>query len=364
VRRPSPFQTCAGIGLTCGLTLAVVLTIHRGLSVHVTVVLACAGLLAFLAMTMITKLIVGEEILVYYHDEIAVLAAAAAVLYVAGLQVLPYLDISVLAVGTSLAFGRIGCFMVGCCHGRPSEWGVRYAHEHADEGFPRSLVGVRLFPVPLLESAWAFGTVAGGVRLVVAGAAPGEALAWYTTVYGLGRYCFEWLRGDAGRAYFKGSSEAQWTSCVLMSANAAAELAGLLPLHLWHVWLTASLAVTTLAVGCLDSREWRLLRSPHLLEIADVIEMARANAHVAGDIHVIRTSLGIQVSASDIEDGRRHVEVIAFSSCGGVLSAPAAQQLGHAIARVRGCHTRVEVISSDSGVYRLVVPSPRSTYAV
>src|SRR5207253_2733687 len=111
-----------------------------------------------------------------------------------------------------LAFGRVGCTMVGCCHGRPGRIGLCYREEHADEGFPRYLVGVRLVPVQALESLGVAAIVGVGVALVVAGSTSGTALAWYAAAYAVLRFFLEFLRGDAGRRYSWGFSEAQWTS--------------------------------------------------------------------------------------------------------------------------------------------------------
>jgi prolipoprotein diacylglyceryltransferase len=363
--RISPFQICAGIGLAVCLTQSMVLTAHQGLSIHVTVVLACAGLLAFLVLTMITKIIIGEEVLIYYHDEIAVLVTAAAILYATGLPLLPYLDISVLAVGTLLAFGRLGCFMVGCCHGKPSRWGVVYRAEHAHDGFPRYLVGVPLFPIPLVECVWVFATVLGGIWLVANGAPAGEALAWYTTVYGAGRFLFEFFRGDTGRPHRVGFSEAQWTSLVLMTANAAAEISGLLPVRTWQLGVTAAVPATMIVLSLRNARERRMFQAAHIREIAELIAAARSRTAVTGEIHLGRTGLGIQLSASEIVEGPRHVEVIAFSSCGEELSGAAAARLARLIGRLRGCGDGLDAVREARGVYRLIVPRRgRSAYAV
>ena len=134
-RAISAFQICAGIGLMVCLTLAMLLTVQQQLAVAVTVVLACAGLLAFLVLTMVTKIITGEEALVYYHHEIAVLTVAAALLWLTRQPILAYLDATLLGVGMFLACGRVGCLMVGCCHGRPHRWGVRYRGDHVVAGF-------------------------------------------------------------------------------------------------------------------------------------------------------------------------------------------------------------------------------------
>ena len=48
-------------------------------------------------------------------------------------------------------FGRIGCFLAGCCYGRPTSlpWGVTFTNPRSM--VPPELLGVRLHPVQLYE---------------------------------------------------------------------------------------------------------------------------------------------------------------------------------------------------------------------
>src|SRR5262249_61119424 len=105
----------------------------------------------FLGIIMTTKPITGQERIIYYPHEIAVSLAAAGLLWLTSEPLLPYLDITILGIGAFLACGRIGCLMVGCCHGRPSGWGIRYTPDHAAAGFTDYYVGVVLFPIQLVE---------------------------------------------------------------------------------------------------------------------------------------------------------------------------------------------------------------------
>ncbi|MGN0630643.1 MAG: prolipoprotein diacylglyceryl transferase [Ruminococcus sp.] len=66
------------------------------------------------------------------------------------LKVSPIHFISVIAPGVPLAhaFGRVGCFMAGCCYGIPSEkYGIAFTQSI---GAPN---GIKLFPVQLLEAS-------------------------------------------------------------------------------------------------------------------------------------------------------------------------------------------------------------------
>ena len=74
---------------------------------------------------------------------------------------------------------------------------------------------MRLAPVQALESVAAAVITAAGLLAVPAGAAPGVALVIYVAAYGVARFALEEWRGDAERRYWRGFSEAQWTSLVL-----------------------------------------------------------------------------------------------------------------------------------------------------
>lgn len=61
-----------------------------------------------------------------------VLAVAVILLYIwyHKLPTRHYLDVLALGLLVALAFGRLGCFLNGCCYGRPTElpWGVRFPY--------------------------------------------------------------------------------------------------------------------------------------------------------------------------------------------------------------------------------------------
>src|SRR2546430_14420306 len=250
LRRTWPsFQVCGYTGLALAILLAMTLVIYQHLSPLIMLGIILAAVLTFFAQAIITKIILGEEDLVYYRHEIAVMAVATLLLWLLRQPILPYLDATLLGVGIFLACGRIGCLMVGCCHGRPHSWGVCYRQEHAAAGFEQCYVGVRLFPSQALESLWVSGIVLVGSFLVLSNHQPGTALAWYIITYDIGRFSFEFMRGDADRPYLWGFSEAQWVSIMLMCVLVLAELSGILPFHSWHLVATVCVAVTMIVVA-------------------------------------------------------------------------------------------------------------------
>lgn len=245
----SAFHVCAYTGLGLSLLLASLLITRAGLSLRVFAVAALAAVATFLVLAMSTKIITGYEKITCYHHVIAILVVTAALLRLLSQPVLPYLDVTVLGIGLFQACGRVGCLMVGCCYGRPHSFGVCYGQEHWAAGFPSYYVGVRLFPVQAVEACWVLCVVAIGSLLVVCGSAAGTALGWYLTAYAVGRFCFEFLRGDSVRSYFAGFSEAQWTSLLVVCATLCAALSGLIVFHVWYAVAALLLASTMLVLA-------------------------------------------------------------------------------------------------------------------
>src|SRR5207302_11504495 len=111
-------QVCGYTGLALAILLSLALVIYQSLSLWIMISIILGAVFTFFAQAIITKMIIGEEDLVYYHHEIAVLSMAALFLWIIRQPILPYLVATLLGVGIFLACGRVGCLMVGCCHGR------------------------------------------------------------------------------------------------------------------------------------------------------------------------------------------------------------------------------------------------------
>ena len=99
-------------------------------------------------------------------------------------------DAAVLTILVGMAFTRVGCFLNGCCSGRPSDaWFAILLPDHHG-------VWQRRIPTQLLEMA--FATVLFGVALVLRRQAlfPGAIFCFVVAAYGLGRWFLESLRED------------------------------------------------------------------------------------------------------------------------------------------------------------------------
>ncbi|MDP2653774.1 MAG: prolipoprotein diacylglyceryl transferase [Candidatus Omnitrophota bacterium] len=116
------------------------------------------------------------------------LAAAAAGAWYVRRQKLPILfmlDLMAPYIALGHAIGRIGCFLNGCCYGRPASWGI-YFPVH----------GARLQPTQLYDTAELF-----LVFLILRfsqkrSQVRGEVFALYMALAGLQRFINEFFRGD------------------------------------------------------------------------------------------------------------------------------------------------------------------------
>lgn len=106
-------------------------------------------------------------------------------------------------------FGRIGCFLVGCCHGMESEqFGIAYTNAIGGNN------GVPYLPVQLYE---AFGELVIFIILCFNQRKVKkyyQPLGIYLTFYGVMRFILEFFRGDEVRGIFGFLSTSQWISLV------------------------------------------------------------------------------------------------------------------------------------------------------
>jgi hypothetical protein len=357
MRRPWPaFQVCGYTGVLLAIALVMTLVGKTGLSYWVMGVITLSSMATFLALVFATKFATGEERIIYYHHEIAAILVAGVVARLFHVPALPYLEVTILGIGVFLACGRIGCLMVGCCHGRPFAWGICYREEHAREGFAPHLVSVRLFPVQALESLWVLLVVMVGAVFVLQGRPTGSALAWYTITYGAARFCFEFARGGSDRPYTWGFSQAQWLSLWLMLALIAAEIQGLIAFTAWHAAVVACVILVGLSVTLhrkLDrAQKFELLHPHHVSEIAKALRAGRPGAK---GVAVASTSRGLRISTGEILTRERAVRQYTFSRSGGGMDRETADVLARLVMQLRHTIGSSEVLAGSQGVFHLLV---------
>jgi Prolipoprotein diacylglyceryl transferase len=366
------FQVCGYTGVLAAFALTMTLVVKTGLSPLVMGLIILSAMATFLALVMATKIITGEEQIIYYHHEIAVMLVTALVVKALHKPVFPYLDLTILGIGAFLACGRVGCLMVGCCHGRPFRWGIRYRQEHAQEGFAPYLVGITLFPVQALEALWVLFIVVGGAVMIWRGQAPGSALALYTVGYGAARFSFEFIRGDTDRPYTWRFSQGQWLSLWLMSTLLWAEWTGRMPLHSWHaatlVGLVAMMVAATVHRKLDSSQRFRILHPHHVREVAVAIshepETLSNSLRLDGKrlpMRVEFTSLGFQISQGKAQDAAGVLDHYTLSHRTRSMSRPAARLLADLILGLRGESVPARLVSGNYGVFHLMLPRDRRT---
>lgn len=122
----------------------------------------------------------------------------------------PYIQACMGCIPIGHAFGRIGCFLVGCCYGVPYN-GV-LAITYIDSLFAPN--GIPLFPVQLVEAVIEFIL---GICLLVFSKKLNKysSLLIYLLAYSLVRFLLEFLRYDKARGIIAGISTSQILSLLL-----------------------------------------------------------------------------------------------------------------------------------------------------
>jgi phosphatidylglycerol---prolipoprotein diacylglyceryl transferase len=136
----------------------------------------------------------------FYGGVLGAISFAAIYSYRAKMSSLALLDTYTAALPLGHAIGRLGCFMAGCCFGKPTTlpWGVTFTNPIAAQlvGTP---VGIPLHPTQLYE---AFAELCNFIILIWVGKRQrfvGEILGTYLLLYGVERGLLEFLRGDPDR---------------------------------------------------------------------------------------------------------------------------------------------------------------------
>lgn len=125
-----------------------------------------------------------------------------------GMNFLETFDLIIPDVALAQGFGRIGCFLAGCCYGIE-------LHDHSALGivFPENSLapaGVPLFPTQLVMSAFDFALFFFLTWFSKKKKFNGEVGAAYLIAYSFGRFAIEFFRGDAVRGVVNGLSTSQW----------------------------------------------------------------------------------------------------------------------------------------------------------
>ncbi len=125
-----------------------------------------------------------------------------------------YSDLGAPLIPLFHTFGRVGCFLSGCCYGIPWAHGPVYHYSIAPDAN-----GVARFPVQLAEAALNLGLFFLLYSLLRRGKMKGRLLGLYLLIYPTYRFILEFFRGDQYRGFLLGLSTSQFISILLFGAT-------------------------------------------------------------------------------------------------------------------------------------------------
>jgi len=110
------------------------------------------------------------------------------------------------------AFGRVGCFMAGCCYGIAMDPPLGIAFEHSLSA-PNH---VHLLPVQLIEAVALTGIFVALWMYTATDRPIARILCLYLALYAPVRFILEFFRGDVNRGFLRSLSTSQWISLLLL----------------------------------------------------------------------------------------------------------------------------------------------------
>lgn len=166
--------------------------------------------------------------LAYYGGLIAAVGAAWVLLRRERFPFWKAADMAGFAVPFGLCFGRLGCFLGGCCFGSRWDgvWAVRYpayspasdAHAKLELIAHKGLRSLSVHPTQLYEAAGCLLiSIIALYALHPRKRFDGQVFLFFLGAYAVLRFVLEWLRADE-RGGFAGLSTSQWIGVVILGA--------------------------------------------------------------------------------------------------------------------------------------------------
>ncbi len=125
-----------------------------------------------------------------------------------------YLNFIITGVVITHAFGRIGCFLGGCCYGKETtSWlGINYPVDQIYDGTKWINVYAKVYPTQLFEAGFLF-----ILFIVLFFFIKKNQLRYYLISYGVFRFLIEFFRGDdRGNTIFGIISPSQFLSIIMI----------------------------------------------------------------------------------------------------------------------------------------------------
>lgn len=131
------------------------------------------------------------------------------------LPFLKYFDLLIPSVALAQAFGRIGCFLAGCCYGRETSCAIGIVFQNSAYA-PN---GVRLLPTQLISSGLDFLHFLLLIWFAKHKKGDGQVAGLYLICYSIGRFILEFFRGDLIRGSVGSLSTSQFISIFVCIAG-------------------------------------------------------------------------------------------------------------------------------------------------
>ena len=129
---------------------------------------------------------------VVYGGIIGGIFSAMAYCKIKKMPFLKYFDLVMPSVALAQGFGRIGCFLAGCCYGRETDSALGIVFQNSSYA-PND---VKLLPTQLISSGLDFLLCAVLILLDRKKKGDGQIAGAYLVLYSIGRFILEFYRGD------------------------------------------------------------------------------------------------------------------------------------------------------------------------
>ncbi|TNE80413.1 MAG: prolipoprotein diacylglyceryl transferase [Bacteroidetes bacterium] len=142
------------------------------------------------------------------------------------IPVLPMFDVVAISGALVHGFGKLGCFMSGCCHGIEchNPLGITFTHPESNA----EPLNIPLYPTQLMDAAMILGIVLLMLYLYPRKKFHGQLILLYALIYGVGRTITEVYRGDEARGYIIDGilTHSQFIAIFILASSA----------YLWRKW--------------------------------------------------------------------------------------------------------------------------------
>lgn len=222
-----------GLMIAIGILLAYSLAVYRAKKQAlddepIFSILICAVFFGFLGAKLLYLITVLDDVLknpkqlleiadgfVVYGGIISGIIAVLIYCKIKKLNLLSYLDLIMPSVALAQGFGRIGCFLAGCCYGVETHNAFSVTF-HNSAYAPNN---VPLFPSQLVSSGLNFIHFIVLCLIAKRTKKPGIVTAFYLIFYSIGRFGIEFFRGDLLRGSVGQLSTSQFISIFVFAAG-------------------------------------------------------------------------------------------------------------------------------------------------